>query len=454
MDLSGIFEKSQVVADCVLNQLDANSLAILGSCNKFFRSLTNSSILWFNLCKSKGYLKYQYLTELSNHPFLPPLKSNTITPVYYQYDTETLQELDEWRDIYNRAEHLESNWKNGIYFVPPLLKGHKYRITAFDTNGSIIATGSNDEKLIKVWSVEECECVNTIKLKADSVNCILIYKNTLIAAGDDGIIRIYDPDEGDLLFTLLANNSNASASKMIQHKEMLIVVFSDSIIRTWSLNSYDSLHIMRGHEDEVESIFAYENILISGSWDNSIIIWNLQTGHRLAKLEGHTEVINDLKMKENKIVTASSDATLRVWNIQIEADPDKKKKLSVKLRNEPIILIGHASDIYCVQIYNDFICSGGADSSIIVWNFGGDLLHRLNGHLGIVRSLYIDDYKLVSGGDAKKIMIWDYKNGELLNQVHRNPNKLNDMIVTDTNIITVSPEVRNDFFDISIITFW
>ena len=49
------------------------------------------------------------------------------------------------------------------------------------------------------------------------------------------------------------------------------------------------------------------------------------------------------------------------------------------------------------------------DSSIIVWNFGGDLLHRLNGHLGIVRSLYIDDYKLVSGGDAKKIMIWDYK---------------------------------------------
>ena len=41
--------------------------------------------------------------------------------------------------------------------------------------GSIIATGSNDEKLIKVWSVEECECVNTIKLKADSVNCILIY---------------------------------------------------------------------------------------------------------------------------------------------------------------------------------------------------------------------------------------------------------------------------------------
>ena len=33
----------------------------------------------------------------------------------------------------------------------------------------------------------------------------------------------------------------------------------------------------------------------------------------------------------------------------------------------------------------------------------------MTGHLGIVRSLFMDGYKLVSGGDAKKIMIWDYK---------------------------------------------
>ena len=51
----------------------------------------------------------------------------------------------------------------------------------------------------------------------------------------------------------------------------------------------------------------------------------------------------------------------------------------------------------------------GTDSTIIVWNFKGKLLYKLNGHLGCIRSLYIDDYKLVSGGDAKKIMVWDYR---------------------------------------------
>jgi len=62
-----------------------------------------------------------------------------------------------------------------------------------------------------------------------------------------------------------------------------------------------------------------------------------------------------------------------------------------------------------LRVFKRIIFEGGADSSIIVWNFAGQLVHKLNGHLGIVRSLFIDDYKLVSGGDAKKIMIWDYK---------------------------------------------
>ena len=64
-----------------------------------------------------------------------------------------------------------------------------------------------------------------------------------------------------------------------------------------------------------------------------------------------------MKIKKNKIVTASSDATLRIWRIQINAVPEKKR-LIVELRDEPIILKGHLSDVYCVEINGDFICSG------------------------------------------------------------------------------------------------
>lgn len=139
-----------------------------------------------------------------------------------------MEQLNEWREIYNRAEHLKFNWSQGIYFVLPLLKEHRHPINAFDTNGTLIATGSDDDKLIKIWSVEDCECVNTIKSRAASINCIKLYGGTVLAAGDDGIVRIYDLNEGDLLFTLVANNINANALDLLVVGDKVLVVFSDA----------------------------------------------------------------------------------------------------------------------------------------------------------------------------------------------------------------------------------
>ena len=40
--------------------------------------------------------------------------------------------------MFNRARHLERNWRNGVYFVCPVLKGHKGCVSAFDSNGTAI----------------------------------------------------------------------------------------------------------------------------------------------------------------------------------------------------------------------------------------------------------------------------------------------------------------------------
>lgn len=74
-----------------------------------------------------------------------------------------------------------------------------------------------------------------------------------------------------------------------------------------------------------------------------------------------------------------------------------------------IDLKGHSSDVYSVDYNEDFIASTGADSLVIIWNFVGDLLYKLTGHLGIVRFCFMDEYKLITGGDAKRILVWDYR---------------------------------------------
>ena len=41
--------------------------------------------------------------------------------------------------------------------------------------------------------------------------------------------------------------------------------------------------------------------------------------------------------------------------------------------------------------------------------FAGTLLHTLEEHIGVVRCLYLSGNRLVSGGDQKRIAVWDIK---------------------------------------------
>lgn len=183
------------------------------------------------------------------------------------------------------------------------------------------------------------------------------------------------------------------------------------------------------------------------------MVWDILHGKKLTKLTGHQEVVNCVRMIGNQVVSGSSDARLRIWDLFVlekKMDQACSKKI-VEVVNVKV-LEGHTSDVYCVEVHGEFIVSGGADSLVIVWKLAtGSLLHRLSGHLGIVRCLFIDDVKCVSGGDAKKIIVWDYKNGRLFNVLHRNPTKLNTMWLSDTSIVTTSPDANST---ITIINYW
>ena len=39
----------------------------------------------------------------------------------------------------------------------------------------MIVTGSKEDKLLKLWSIDDLECVTTIKYKPDSISCLKLY---------------------------------------------------------------------------------------------------------------------------------------------------------------------------------------------------------------------------------------------------------------------------------------
>ena len=66
---------------------------------------------------------------------MPSSTRTTASPIYTKADCVSLDKLGFWREVYNRAEHLIRNWRSGVYVIAPILKGHKGKISAFDSDG-------------------------------------------------------------------------------------------------------------------------------------------------------------------------------------------------------------------------------------------------------------------------------------------------------------------------------
>lgn len=62
-----------------------------------------------------------------------------------------------------------------------MLKGHKGRVSAFDSDGSIILSASSDENLIKCWSISECDCIYSLKSPIDTINALKIHVRKLLS---------------------------------------------------------------------------------------------------------------------------------------------------------------------------------------------------------------------------------------------------------------------------------
>ncbi|MFN6528432.1 caspase family protein [Nostoc sp. ChiSLP03a] len=98
------------------------------------------------------------------------------------------------------------------------------------------------------------------------------------------------------------------------------------------------------------------------------------------------------------IVSGGADGTVLLWNFQ-------GFPLAKRLR-------GHQGDVWSVAINGDgqTIVSGGDDGTVRLWNFQGlPLAEPLRGHQGVVRSVTIsaDGQTIVSGGRDGTVRLWN-----------------------------------------------
>ncbi|XP_065828528.1 F-box/WD repeat-containing protein 7-like [Oscarella lobularis] len=400
---------SNDLAERIFSWLDVQSLCRASQCSRSWRDRADADHLWRRHCRRRGWLRFGSI-------------SSSVT---------------RWKDVYVRALRLEANWARGRYVVEPILRGHKKRIGCIDCDGRILVSGSADNTA-RIWDLEGHKCIRVLDSHSDEVTCIALRNGILVTGCSDGLIRLWNAESGKRLGQFTGDPGGAGICSMAFDGQTLICGTADrGRLQVWSAVEGRHLDTLMGHADEVKCIQLAGSVAISGSWDRTLRVWDLKKGISKHILKRHTEGIFCCQADEEKAVSGGGDGLVVLWDLQ------KGDALHA--------MMGHEAEVYCLEYNADVIATGSADSTARLWDHNGFCLHVLEEHIGIVRCLQLFESRLVTGGDQKKLVVWDTQNGDLVNVVHRHSTLLHLLWTDATRIVTASPDSPGT---ITVLNYW
>lgn len=156
--------------------------------------------------------------------------------------------------------------------------------------------------------------------------------------------------------------------------------------------------------------------------------WALGLAQTIDFFEGHTGYVTSIKIKgRTTLVTGSYDGTVRVWD----------------LRTRKCTKVLNAKAISCLDFLPDenILCAGLYDTGrVMVWNMRSwELLQTLSGHNKGIRNVALSRDYLISCGQDKAIVVWDWRAGTKIVRLGQQSNvSLGVSIVDETKIVAVT----------------
>lgn len=142
-----------------------------------------------------------------------------------------------------------------------------------------------------------------------------------IACGyGDGTIRVWDVATAKILKTLHGHEHKVNNVAWSFDGKRLASSGDDSVVKLWDMGKETCLATLAGHESGINNIAWQPNghLIASGSLDTTIRLWDTRSYECVSELLGHTDIVITVTWSpEGKVLASSSgDGTIRLW------DPD------------------------------------------------------------------------------------------------------------------------------------
>jgi len=198
-----------------------------------------------------------------------------------------------------------------------VLTSHTDQVYSLCASGSKLYSGAEDNT-IKVWSLEQMQCMRTLSGHKSTVFSLIVNKDTLFSGSRDHSIKVWDAATLDCKRTLHPPHLDGVNAFAVTPTS----VFSgsrDKSIKQWDMSSLTTTRSVQAHSDWVCALQAVEesNLLLSASRDSSVRVWDLQEpGECLASMHDHKGPVNAMALSQNLLLTGANDRAIKVWVAQ------------------------------------------------------------------------------------------------------------------------------------------
>ena len=289
------------------------------------------------------------------------------------------------------------------------LVGHEADVTAIclDMGHQWLLSASNDGS-VRVWDQQQGQLLQTLHHRQLGARAVSSDRDGTIAVsgGADGRLYVWDILRGERVDAFRAERGpGLAALAMSGDGHVAISGSREHVVRVWDVASRTVSGVLEGHHDRVTSVALTADgcVGVSGSEDNTVCVWDLSQKALVRRLVGHTGSVNAVALSEDGrwALSGSSDRTVRLWDVSN----------GVCLQT----MTGHLSSVTAVALATRVgrALSGSSDQTTRLWDLRtGQTLATLSGHSDAVTAVSMDDDGVVAatGSVDRTIKLWRLDN--------------------------------------------
>ncbi|CEP10595.1 hypothetical protein [Parasitella parasitica] len=324
--------------------------------------------------------------------------------------------------------------------IPLTAYQHDDWISSVKGLNGLFATGSYDN-MVRLWNATG-ECISTFIGHSDAVKSVAFgHNNTLFSGSLDHTVIGWEYTEAGnshrIMYECKGHKGPIESVAVSYTGKQIASASADGLVKVWSTEEPTedepteeassskkrkktsekpdrkiktrsvSLEGHVGGVNAVEFDGSDANIVYTGGWDHSIRSWDVEQQVNLTTKNCEKVVLDVDYSKYSKLLaTGHSDNTVRLW------DPRSEDGTNVKMS-----LRGHTAWVSSVSwsITSEYaLCTGSYDSTVRVWDIRSrEPLYTVDAEEEKTKtkvfSVFWDDNKILSGGEDKKLRIYQAK---------------------------------------------